>query len=69
MERKPFNPDKYGMVVCSLCSSHGYIEDPKRQCCPKCGGFGYIIKDVEKNPKVPPNIYSMTEKLQRKTRF
>jgi uncharacterized OB-fold protein len=42
---KNFNPEKYGMVVCPDCKSNGYIRCPERQCCPKCGGFGFIKKE------------------------
>jgi RecJ-like exonuclease len=51
MEKKHFNPEKYGMVACPRCFSHGYIVNPNRQCCPMCGGFGYIMKDIEEDPK------------------
>jgi len=44
---KKFNPEKYGMIICPDCNSHGYVQYPKRQCCPKCGGFGFIIKEAE----------------------
>ena len=42
---KSVNPEKYGMVVCSCCNSKGFIQNPQRQCCPKCGGFGFIKKE------------------------
>lgn len=44
---KGFNPAKYGMQVCSFCVGKGSIASPKRQCCPKCGGFGLIKKEDE----------------------
>ena len=44
---KSLNPKKYGMVVCPECKSNGYVGYPKRQCCPKCGGFGFIKKEKE----------------------
>lgn len=47
MDKKIFNPEKYGMVICPGCKSIGYIERPKRQACPKCGGFGFIMKEKE----------------------
>jgi uncharacterized OB-fold protein len=47
MERKIFNPTQCGMVICKYCNSHGYIHYPKRQVCPKCGGFGLIKKEKE----------------------
>jgi uncharacterized OB-fold protein len=43
---KNLNPEKYGMVVCPVCKSNGYVQNPKRQCCPKCGGFGFIKKEM-----------------------
>jgi uncharacterized OB-fold protein len=49
MDKKIFNPEKYGMVICLCCNSHGYVQYPKRQCCPKCGGFGFIKKEWEKD--------------------
>jgi DnaJ-class molecular chaperone len=40
-----FNPEKYGMALCPLCKGKGFIIDPKRQSCQKCGGFGFIKKE------------------------
>jgi len=47
-----FIPEKYGMVVCPSCNSHGYIQNPKRRCCPKCGGFGFIKMEAEQDPSI-----------------
>jgi DnaJ-class molecular chaperone len=44
IRNKNLNPEKYGMVVCPVCKGNGYVQDPKRQCCQKCGGFGFIKK-------------------------
>jgi hypothetical protein len=44
MDRSIFDPERYGRITCPFCNSHGFILDPKRRCCPKCGGFGTIIK-------------------------
>jgi len=49
MEKKIFQPEKFGMVICPSCNGKGYIQTPKRQCCPKCGGFGFVRKETEKN--------------------
>jgi ssDNA-binding Zn-finger/Zn-ribbon topoisomerase 1 len=46
-----FNPGKYGMVVCPICNSYGYIQNPKRLRCPKCEGFGFIKMEVEQDPR------------------
>ena len=46
MKKKIFNPEKYGMVTCPSCDSHGYIQNPERQCCPNCGGFGFVKKEA-----------------------
>jgi PHP family Zn ribbon phosphoesterase len=48
IRNKSFNPEKYGMTVCPDCKSNGYILNPERHSCPKCGGFGFIKK--EKGP-------------------
>jgi len=48
MDNRIFVPDKYGMEICSVCKSHGYIQKPKRQPCPKCGGFGFTKKETGK---------------------
>ncbi len=42
---KTFDPEKYGMQLCPLCDGKGFIINPKRKCCPKCGGFGLIKKE------------------------
>ena len=47
IRKKRLNPEKYGMVVCPDCKSNGYVGYPKRQCCLKCGGFGFIKKEKE----------------------
>jgi hypothetical protein len=48
IRKKIFDPEKYGMVACPCCKCHGYIhQNEKRQCCPKCGGFGFIKKETE----------------------
>ncbi len=54
MDKKIFNPEKYGMVICVSCYGHGYIQNPKRQCCSKCGGFGFIKKEPEKELNIDP---------------
>jgi DnaJ-class molecular chaperone len=51
MDRKVFVPEKYGMETCTQCDTQGYIHDPKRQPCPKCGGFGFTKKKPEQNMK------------------
>jgi uncharacterized OB-fold protein len=51
MEKKVFNPERHGMVICQYCNSTGYIHYPKHQCCPKCGGFGLIMKEKESSEK------------------
>jgi DnaJ-class molecular chaperone len=40
-----FDPEKYGMLLCPLCDGKGFIINPKRKSCPKCGGFGLIKKE------------------------
>jgi uncharacterized OB-fold protein len=42
---KTFDPEKHGMLLCPLCDSKGFIINPKRKCCTKCGGFGLIKKE------------------------
>ena len=49
MNKKIFDPEKYGMVPCPSCDSRGYIRDPKRQPCSTCGGFGFVIKGREQD--------------------
>jgi RecJ-like exonuclease len=50
IRNKKFNPEKYAMAVCPICKSKGYVQNPKRQCCSKCGGFGFIMKEKEVAP-------------------
>ena len=45
---KDFNRERYGMLVCPFCVGKGFIVYPKRQCCPKCGGFGLIKNEQSK---------------------
>jgi DnaJ-class molecular chaperone len=42
------NPEKYGMLACPDCHDTGFVQNPKRQCCPKCRGFGWIKKEAFK---------------------
>jgi DnaJ-class molecular chaperone len=49
MGRKIFEPEKYGMVICPSCNGKGYIQTPKKQCCPKCGDFEFVKKEKEKD--------------------
>ena len=49
MGRKIFQPNKYGMVICPRCNGQRYIQVAKRQCCPNCGGFGYVRDEKEKD--------------------
>ncbi len=51
MSKKIFNPEKYGMTICPSCDSRGFIQNPKRRCCPTCGGFGFVIKQAEQGTK------------------
>jgi DnaJ-class molecular chaperone len=43
---KEFDPEKYGMTLCSACQGHGFTEnDEGRYVCLKCGGFGLTKKE------------------------
>jgi uncharacterized OB-fold protein len=55
MNERVFNPGRYGMVICQYCRSAGYIHYPRRQCCPKCGGFGFIKKEAEQDMSTLPS--------------
>jgi DnaJ-class molecular chaperone len=51
---KKFVPEKYGIVICPLCSGKGFlIKDSDqinvtlRRACTKCGGFGAIKNEEE----------------------
>jgi hypothetical protein len=52
MKKKIFNPEHYDMFICPYSDSHGYIQDPERQCCPKCVGFGFIKKEANGNENI-----------------
>jgi len=54
MSRKIFDAEKYDMVICPCCNNEGYILYPRRQSCPKCGGFGYIQKCGEEEKQTIP---------------
>jgi DnaJ-class molecular chaperone len=49
MNKKIFDPEKYGMRTCPSCDSRGFIQNPNHQCCPKCGGFGFMTKETDKD--------------------
>ena len=51
---KNYAPEKYGMVICPLCSGRGFmikrsdrVNVTLRRVCTKCGGFGAIKKEEE----------------------
>ena len=56
MNKKTFEPKEYGMIICTCCNGHGYIQNPERQCCPKCGGFGFVKKEAEEDMNSSPII-------------
>jgi len=56
MNRKNFEPKKYGMVMCPYCNGHGYIQNPEHQCCLKCGGFGFVKSEPEEDMITSPII-------------
>ncbi len=53
MKKKIFDPAKYGMATCPFRFGLGYIQNPNRQCCVRCGGFGYVIKEAQKDANIP----------------
>jgi DnaJ-class molecular chaperone len=60
MVKKSFDPEKYGMIICSGCNGQGFIENHEgRNVCPKCGGFGFIKKvdDSKENAEVDREVY------------
>ena len=44
-----FDSEKIGMLLCPLCNGKGFAINPKRKRCPKCGGFGLIREETEKD--------------------
>jgi len=56
LDKKTFEPKKYGMVFCPCCNGVGYIQNPERKCCPKCGGFGFVKKESERDINISPII-------------
>ena len=38
---KTFDPEEHGMILCPVSEGKGFVMNPERQCCQKCGGFGY----------------------------
>jgi uncharacterized OB-fold protein len=65
MAEKIFNPEKYGMVFCPCCNSHGYVQNPERQCCPKCGGFGSVKRSRKEGGIFQAVIISSRQSLER----
>ena len=43
MNKKVFNPEKYGMVTSPSCDSRGFIQDPKRQYSSECRTFDALV--------------------------
>jgi len=63
VDKKIINPEKYGMLICPCCNSNGFIQNPKRQSCPKCGGFGYIKKEAERDMNNTTSDDQLAKKL------
>jgi hypothetical protein len=60
MDKKTFNPGKYGMIICPGCNGHGFIENHQgRDVCSKCGAFGFIKKvdESKENTEVEREVY------------
>ena len=58
MDKKTFNPEKYGMIICPGCNGHGFIEDDEgRDVCSKCG-----VLDLLKKVMTPKRIQRLNEK-------
>jgi DnaJ-class molecular chaperone len=55
---KLFNPQKYNMVFCPVCNGEGKIlKDPGGfDVCLKCGGFGFVKREPEKDMNTSPII-------------
>ena len=56
MNKKTIESEKYGMVLCPCCNGVGYIQNLERQCCPKCGGFGLVKREVQEDMNTSPLI-------------
>jgi len=50
-----FDAEKIGMLLCPLCDGKGFTINPKRKRCPKCGGFGLITEETEKDGNTSTN--------------
>jgi len=55
MDKKTFCK-RYGMAICESCNSQGYIQNPERKCCPKCGGFEFVKTEPEEDMHTSPII-------------
>jgi len=47
MKEEIFDPEKHDMTTCPSCNARGFIQNPNRQCCPKCWGLGFIVKETD----------------------
>ena len=52
MNKKIFDPKKYGMEPCPSCDARGFVQNPNRHCCPNCGGFGSIKIEAEQDTNI-----------------
>ena len=66
MDKKTFEPKEHGMAICPCCNSHGYIQNPERKCCAKCGGFGFVKVEPEDDTHTSPIIGQEKEKKVNK---
>ena len=56
---KTINPEKYNMVLCSICNGKGKLPKNPRgfDVCKECGGFGFIKKDNKKAEEKSSDIF------------
>ncbi len=68
MKKRTFQPEKYGMVICPRCHGPGYIQAPEKQCCQKCGGFGYVRDEAQKEANTSKMVIDW-RRVQRWERY
>ena len=44
-----------GMIMCPSCYGCGYIYNPDRQVCTRCGGSGWIKWEAEGDTDISPD--------------
>ena len=63
---KPFNAEKYGMMLCPDCNGMGYVENPTHQCCPSVEALGISKEKKRKEISWHSSLSNVNDDCRKK---